>query len=67
MSDPYAEVERLALAEAYYLVARDLQMHANEFARVAESLNRRADMYCEQNAAATAPPAPGSTPESPEV
>ena len=41
--------ELLKLAEAYYMVARDLDWHAQEFGRVAGLLNRRADAYCEQN------------------
>lgn len=43
--------ELLKLAEAYYMVAHDLDLHAQEFARVANLLNRRADVYCEQNIA----------------
>jgi hypothetical protein len=39
---------RLKLAEAYYLVARDLEWHAQEFTRVADLLNIRADTICEQ-------------------
>jgi len=41
--------EKLTLAEAYYMVASDLQRNAMEQLSIAERLNNIADNLCEQN------------------
>ena len=51
-----AESPKLTLAECYYIVARDLESNAREQLRLAEQLNRHADVLCEQNIRETSPP-----------
>lgn len=43
--------QELALAESYYAAARDLEYSAQEYTRVANMLNRRADTICERKIA----------------
>ena len=48
MTDPNPT---LAMAEAYYMVSRDLERDACEKQTIAKGLNRIADQLCEKNIA----------------
>ena len=54
--------ELLELAEAYYMVARDLERNARDQLAIATRLNGYADALCEQNMRET--PAAVSEPEA---